>query len=76
MYMVEKRIINSIFMITLLCMLMILCIASQDPKEIVNILKSKYNLKVKGDSPLTYHLGADYFQVPDGDNGISTKEIH
>ena len=43
-----------------------LCIAAQDPKEIINILKSKYNLKVKGDGPLTYHLGADYFQDPDG----------
>ena len=42
-----------------------LCIAAQDPKEIINILKSKYNLKVKGDGPLTYHLGADYFQDPD-----------
>ena len=42
-----------------------LCIAAQDPKEIINILKSKYNLKVKGDGQLTYHLGADYFQDPD-----------
>ena len=43
-----------------------LCIAVQDPKEIINILKSKYKLKVKGDGPLTYRLGADYFQDPDG----------
>ena len=43
-----------------------LCIAAQDPKEIINILKSKYNLKVKGDGPLTYQLGADKFQDPDG----------
>ena len=43
-----------------------LCIAAQDPKEKFNILKSKYHLKVKGDGPLTYHLGADYFQDPDG----------
>ena len=42
-----------------------LCIAAQDPKEIINILKSKYNLKVKGDGPLTYYLGPDYFQDPD-----------
>ena len=26
----------------------------------------KYHLKVKGDGPLTYHLGADYFHDPDG----------
>ena len=43
-----------------------LCIAAQDPKEIINILKSKYKLKVKGDCPLTYHLGADYYQDPYG----------
>ena len=43
-----------------------LCIAAQDLKEIINILKSKYNLKVKGDGPLTYHLGTDYFQDPEG----------
>ena len=43
-----------------------LCIAAQDHKEIINMLKSKYHLKVKGDGPLTYHLRADYFQDPDG----------
>ena len=43
-----------------------LCIAAKDPKEIINVLKSKYHLKVKGDGPLTYHLKADYFPNPDG----------
>ena len=43
-----------------------LCIAAQDPKEIINILKSKYNLNVEGDGPFTYYLEADYFQDPDG----------
>ena len=42
------------------------CIAAQDLKQIINILKSKYNLKVKGDGPLTYHLGADYYHDADG----------
>ena len=37
-----------------------LCIAAQDPKEIINVLKSKYRHKVEGGGPLTYHLGADY----------------
>ena len=50
-----------------------LCIAAQEPKEIINILKLKYHLKVKGDGPLTYHLGADYFQDPDG---TMVSEIH
>ena len=43
-----------------------LCIAAQNPKELINILKSKYQLKVEDDGPLTYHLGADYFHDPDG----------
>ena len=43
-----------------------LCIAAENPKEIINTLKSKYNLKVERDGLLTYHLGADYFQDPDG----------
>ena len=33
---------------------------------IVNMLKTKYNLKVKGDGKLSYHLGADYFHDQDG----------
>ena len=43
-----------------------LCTVVQDSKQIVNILKSKYNLKDKGDGPLTNHLGADYYEDPDG----------
>ena len=37
---------------TLLCMLMICAL--------------QYKLQVKGDGPLTHHLGADYYQDPDG----------
>ena len=58
-----ERMLNSIFMNTLLCMLMICALLHKIPKK---YSKSKYNLKVKGDGPLTYHLGADYFQDPDG----------
>ena len=32
----------------------------------INTLRTKYQLKVKGDGPLTYHLGADYYHDPDG----------
>ena len=46
--------------------MLMICALLQKIKEIINILKSKYHLKVKGDCPLTYHLGADYFQDPDG----------
>ena len=37
-----------------------LCIAPHDPKEFIKILRSKYQLKLKGDGPLTYHLGSNY----------------
>ena len=43
-----------------------LCIAPESPSAIIQIFKSKYRLKVKGDGKLTYHLGADYFEDPDG----------
>ena len=43
-----------------------LCIFAQDPKQLINILKFKYKHNVKGDEPLTYHFGADYYQDPDG----------
>ena len=43
-----------------------LCIAVESPSGIIQIFKSKYHLKVKGDGKLTYHLGADYFGDPDG----------
>ena len=37
-----------------------LCIAAQDPGKIIQPLKEEYKLKVKGDCPLSHHLGADY----------------
>ena len=43
-----------------------LCIAAESPSATIQIFKSKYHLKVKGDGKLTYHLGADYFEDPDG----------
>ena len=43
-----------------------LCIAAESPSAIIQLFKSKYHLKVKGDGKLTYHLGADYFEDPDG----------
>ena len=33
-----------------------LCIAAKSPSAIIQIFKSKYHLKVKGDGKLTYHL--------------------
>ena len=43
-----------------------LCIAAESPSAIIQIFKSKCHLKVKGDGKLTYCLGADYFEDPDG----------
>ena len=43
-----------------------LCIAAESLSAISHIFKSKYHLKVKGDGKLTYNLGADYFEDPDG----------
>ena len=43
-----------------------LYIAAESPSAIIQTFKSKYHLKVKGDGKLTYHLGADYFEDPDG----------
>ena len=43
-----------------------LCIAAEFLSTIIQILKSKYHLKVKEDGKLTYHLGTDYFEDPDG----------
>ena len=42
-----------------------LCIAGQDPGKIIQILKEDYNLKVKGDGPLSHHLGVDYTREKD-----------
>ena len=42
-----------------------LLIASQNPKEFIDTLKQKFNLKIKGDGPLEYHLGCDYTRDPD-----------
>ena len=43
-----------------------LCIAAESLSAIIQIFKSKYHLNIKGDGKLTYHLGADYFEDPDG----------
>ena len=40
-----------------------LCVAAESPSVIIQIFKSKYQLKVKGDGKLTYHLD---FEDPDG----------
>ena len=43
-----------------------LCIGAKSPGIIMDIFKTKYHLKVKEDGKLSYHLGADCFEDPDG----------
>ena len=43
-----------------------LCIAPESPSVIIDIFKAKYHLKVKGEGKLSYQLGTDYFEDPDG----------
>ena len=47
-----------------------LCIAAQDPDQIIQILKKDNKLKVKGDGPLYQHLGADYTRDKDKDKTL------
>ena len=48
-----------------------LCIAAQDPGQIIQSLKEDFKLKVKGDGPLRHHLGADYTR--DKDNTLECQ---
>ena len=50
-----------------------LCIAAQDPGKIIQTLKEDYKLKVKGDGPLSHHLGADYTR--DKDKTLVVREL-
>ena len=43
-----------------------LLIASEEPQKIIQYLKEKFKLKLKGDGPLEYHLGCDYKLEKDG----------
>ena len=42
-----------------------LCIAAQNPCKIIQTLKEDYHVRVRGDRPLCYHLGADYTRDKD-----------
>ena len=38
-----------------------LCITAESPSSVIDIFNTKYNLKIKGDQKLSYHLCAHYF---------------
>jgi hypothetical protein len=43
-----------------------LAMVLHDPQAFVNILTTKYNFKLKGTGPITFHLGMDFFRDKDG----------
>ena len=43
-----------------------LLIASEKPQQMIQDLKEKFKLKIKGDGPLEYHIGCDYKLDKDG----------
>ena len=43
-----------------------LMIASEEPHKIIQVLKEKFKLKIKGGGPLECHLGCDYALDEDG----------
>ena len=43
-----------------------LCLAMRDPGAFVSLLKTKYKFKIKGDGPISYHLGCNFGRDKDG----------
>ena len=41
-------------------------IASRHPEAILDLLLTKYDFKLKGSGPMTFHLGCDFFRDDDG----------
>jgi Reverse transcriptase (RNA-dependent DNA polymerase) len=50
-----------------------LAIAAIDPESIVNALKEKHGLKLKGVGPMHFHLGCDFQRDKDGTLGFGPK---
>ena len=43
-----------------------LALSMKDPKAFCYVLMTKYNYKLKGTRPITFHLGCDFFRDDDG----------
>ncbi len=50
-----------------------LAIASKDPEAILNVLKDKYDFKLKGSGPIAFHLGCTFYRDEDGVLCMSAK---
>ena len=51
-----------------------LLLAMEDPSSIIELLKSRFKYKIKGDGPLEYHLGTSYERDKDGRLVYHTKK--
>ena len=51
-----------------------LAIISKDPSSITDILITKYQFKLKGTGPITFHLGCDFFCDEDGTLCMAPKK--
>jgi len=51
-----------------------LMIASKNPKAITDELMNRFQFKLKGTGPLTFHLGCDYYRDDDGVLCVSPKK--
>ena len=43
-----------------------LAIAMAEPQAFMDVLEHKYNFKLKGTGPISFHLGCDFFCDEDG----------
>jgi hypothetical protein len=51
-----------------------LAIAMKDPQSFITTLENKYNFKLKGTGPITYHLGMDFDREKDGTLCIAPRK--
>jgi hypothetical protein len=50
-----------------------LCLGMLDPKSFMDTFQKKYNFKLKGTSPIDFHLGQSFSRNDDGEMEISAK---
>ncbi len=48
--------------------------AAKDPKAITDILQAKYQFKLKGTGPISFHIGHDFVRVEDGTMCMSPRK--
>jgi len=48
--------------------------AAKDPKAITDIFQDKYQFKLKGTGPISFHLGCDFVREEDGTMCMSPRK--